>query len=278
MNNAPSIRLFVTAPLNAGAHLALDEKQAHYITQVMRLKTGNALLLFNGKDGEWLAELTEIKKRAATCHIAQQMKPQLDSPDIALLFAPVKLGRIDYLVEKATELGVRELFPVKTERTIVSRLNADRLTANMIEAAEQTERLDVPLLHPYAALYAVLEKWDATRPLFFCDESGSGSSIHSYFTSGNIPSPVGGGLGWGHGGHSVNQAPLLGEEKYKRDDMKKKCAILIGPEGGFSSTEQAYISALPYTIPLSLGPRILRADTAALAALTGVQIFLGDWR
>ena len=246
-----SIRLFVDLPLRAGESMTLEEKQAHYITQVMRLKAGNALLLFNGKDGEWLAEITEVKKRSTLCRIIQQMKPQHHSPDIALVFAPIKLGRIDYLVEKATELGVRELYPVKTERTIVTRLNDDRLRAHMIEAAEQTERLDVPLLHDFKPLYAALETWDASRPLFFCDESGSGASIHTYFTN------------------EKNTAAL---------GLKKKYGILIGPEGGFSSTEQAYISALPFTVPLSLGPRILRADTAALAALTAVQIFLGDWQ
>lgn len=249
MTHPPSIRLHVTVPLNTGAEIVLDEKQAHYSTQVMRLKTGNALLLFNGRDGEWLAELTEIKKRAVLCHIVQQMKTQRDAPDIALLFAPVKLGRIDYLVEKATELGVRELYPVRTERTVVTRLNETRLMAHMIEAAEQTERLDVPVLHAYETLYAVLEKWDRNRPLFFCDESGSGSAIASFFTRERQASPT-----------------------------STSCAILIGPEGGFSSTEHAYISALPYAIPLSLGPRILRADTAALAALTAVQIFIGDWQ
>lgn len=242
MNRASSrIRLYVSAELSEGASFALDEKQAHYITQVMRLKLSDTVSVFNGKDGEWLTEITEVKKRAVLSTCVEQLKPQKAPPDIWLVFAPIKLGRIDYLVEKATELGAAELLPVRTERTIVSRINDERLGAHMIEAAEQTERLDVPMLHPLRPLGAVLAEWPKDRTLFFCDETGGGTPLKAI------------------------------------QSAQKKVGILIGPEGGFTPTEGDSIRSLPFTMPVCLGPRILRADTAAIAALTGIQMMLGDW-
>lgn len=241
MTVSAPVRLFVAAELNEGASFALDEKQSHYITHVMRLKLSDAIAVFNGKDGEWLTEISEVKKKSVACTCIRQLKAQSSLPDLWLVFAPIKLGRIDYLVEKATELGAAELIPVQTERTIVSRINEDRLRAHMVEAAEQTERLDVPILHPLRALQNVLSGWPKDRTLFFCDETG--------------------------GGLALKDIPNDGQ----------KWAILIGPEGGFSQKEAEYIRSLPYAKPVSLGPRILRADTAALAALTGFQMMFGDW-
>lgn len=235
------VRLLVSAELSEGAPFALDEKQAHYITHVMRLKPSESIRVFNGRNGEWRAEITEVKKRAATCICVEQLRLHTQPPDIWLVFAPIKLGRIDYLVEKATELGTAELFPVRTERTIVSRINEDRLRAHIIEAAEQTERLNVPILHPLRALENVVTDWPKDRTLFFCDETGGGVPLKAI------------------------------------QSAQKKVGILIGPEGGFTPKEGDFIRSLPFTTSVSLGPRILRADTAAIAALTGIQMMLGDW-
>jgi len=237
-------RLYVTADLAAGLALELAPPQAHYLRSVLRLAPGAAVALFNGRDGEWLARIDRFGKNAGTLIVGEQRRPQDAPGDLWLLFAPVKRARIDFLVEKATELGVSALYPVATERTIVERVNLDRLAANAIEAAEQTERLSVPEIRPPQPLHRVLDGWSAPRRLLLCDESGTAPPIAEVLAR----APAG---------------PL---------------AVLVGPEGGFTQTELDAFRKLSFVSPVGLGPRVLRADTAALAALAVLQALVGDWR
>lgn len=243
MSYQPRIRLFVEHALNEGTLIPLHEKQAHYLTRVMRLKLADRLYVFNGREGEWLAEIASIKKRGAELRLISQHRAQITGPDVWLLFAPVKQGAIDFLAQKATELGIARLVPVITERTNVSRVNTDRLRANAVEAAEQSERLSVPEITEPRKLSSLLGDWDKNRKMIFCDETGQGK-------------------------------PLRAVLENETDVLR---AILIGPEGGFSDTEIETLHRLPYIVPVSLGPRILRADTAALAALACWQMMQGDW-
>jgi 16S rRNA (uracil1498-N3)-methyltransferase len=242
-NPVPKARLFIEAPLSAGALLALDEKPSHYLSHVLRLKEGDSVALFNGRDGEWRATLQMVAKRGVTVQVAECLRPHRLPPDHWLLFAPIKSGRIDLVVEKATELGVRGFGAVKTARTVVGRVNEERLRAHAIEAAEQTGRVEVPELFAYRPLEGWLHGWDVSRRLVVCDETGSGQTP------------------------SVALPPHRGQ----------KAALLIGPEGGFTQAELERLRALPYVVPMTLGPRVLRADTAAIAALTCLQLHLGDW-
>ena len=246
MSPLPRIRLFVDADLAPKAELGLTPEQSHYLTKVMRLGTGDGLMVFNGRDGEFEAHISHIAKRSATLRIQIQTRPQKGVPDIWLLFAPVKRLRIDFLAQKSTELGVSVLQPVMTQRTSVARVNQDRLLSNAIEAAEQTERLCVPEIRPLKKLDSILADWNESRSLIFCDEDDAAS-----------------------------ERPPLGEVLAGSD--AGLWAILVGPEGGFTDDEADMLRALPYTLPVSLGPRILRADTAALAALALWQSHLGDW-
>jgi len=240
-----SERLFVEGDLAAGRRLELSEAQAHYLTSVLRLRPGARLLVFNGRDGEWAATIDEAKKRSVTLALDEQTCPQEDGPDLDYLFAPLKRSRLDYMVQKATEMGVRSLTPVITERTIAERVNGERMRANVIEAAEQCGILRVPDVKAPARLSDALAGWDAARRLIFCDEEQAE----------------------GHGPvETLSQTP------------PGPLAVLIGPEGGFSQPERARLLALPFVVPLSLGPRIMRADTAAVAALALVNAVLGDWR
>jgi len=239
------LRLFVTAPLAEAAEIVLPKPQAHYLGAVMRAALGEAVLLFNGRDGEWLGHITLLSKSAATVTLARRTRTQEPEPDLWLLAAPIKRDRIDLVAEKAAELGASALWPVFTRRTVVSRVNSERLQAHLLEAAEQCERLCVPELKPPMPLERALAGWDSSRLLLFLDESGSGPPI----ADGLKELPPG--------------APL---------------ALLIGPEGGFAPEERRLLAELPFTRPLSLGPRILRADTAAIAALAVVQALVGDWR
>jgi 16S rRNA (uracil1498-N3)-methyltransferase len=241
---APATRLYVTADLAAGLSLELARPQAHYLRYVLRLAPGAAVALFNGRDGEWRAHIDRFGKNAGTLTVAEQRRPQETPGDLWLLFAPLKRARIDFLVEKATELGVGALYPVTTERTVVERVNLDRLAANAIEAAEQTERLSVPEIRPPQPLHRLLDSWPAPRRLLLCDESGTAPSIAEVLAG----APAG---------------PL---------------AVLVGPEGGFTQTELDALRKLPFVSPVGLGPRVLRADTAALAALAVLQALVGDWR
>jgi 16S rRNA (uracil1498-N3)-methyltransferase len=237
-------RLYVTADLAAGLSLALPPPQAHYLRHVLRLAPGTAVALFNGRDGEWRARIERFGKEACTLVVGERSRAQEAPGDLWLLFAPVKRARIDFLVEKATELGVAALQPVTTERTVVERLNLARLAANAAEAAEQTGRLSVPEIRPAEPLPRILERWPPQRRLLLCDESGEAPPIAAVL--------AGAGIG-----------PF---------------AVLVGPEGGFSRGELDALRKLPIVSPVGLGPRVLRADTAALAALAVLQALVGDWR
>ena len=232
-------RLFVDEALADGATITREGAPANYLASVLRLKAGAQLKLFDDRSGEWLAELTEVGRKRVTARIVEHLRPREDVPDLWLLFAPIKRGRIDWLIEKATELGVARLVPVTTRRTIVDRLNLDRLRAHSIEAAEQCERTALPALDPPVALDRLLREWPEERTLFFADEGG---------------------------GTPLAEAAEAGP-----------AAILIGPEGGFTDEEREAIRALDQARPVSLGPRILRADTAAIAAVSLWMAAAGDW-
>lgn len=236
-------RLYVTGDLGEGVAVTLDEGQTHYLLHVLRAKPGNLVSLFNGRDGEWLAEITDASKRgvAATCR--QQIDVQRGTPDIWLAFAPVKKTPSDYLVQKAAELGVSVLQPVFTRRTIVSRINEERMAANAVEAAEQSGRLTIPEIRTGISFDKLLAGWPEGRRLLFCDEGGDAKTM--------------------------TQAA--------RESRGGPCGILTGPEGGFDPAERAALRTLPFVVPVTLGPRILRADTAALAALAIWQAVAGDW-
>jgi 16S rRNA (uracil1498-N3)-methyltransferase len=234
-------RLYVTADLGADASVALGEGPSHYLLHVLRAKPGNRVLLFNGRDGEWLAEIGQLSKRGVTATCLEQTRPQDATPDIWLAFAPIKKTPADYLVQKATELGVSCLLPVYTRRTIVSRVNLERMAANAAEAAEQSERLTVPTIREAVDLDKLLASWPRERTLYFCDEGGDARPLAQAARSGSV-------------------------------------AILTGPEGGFDPAEREMLRVQSFVVPVTLGPRILRADTAALAALSVWQSAAGDWR
>jgi 16S rRNA (uracil1498-N3)-methyltransferase len=237
-------RLFVEADLAAGASVACSAEQANYLRNVLRLEVGDPILVFNGRDGEWRAELAEAGKRAAVLRVGAQVRGQEGGPNIDYLFAPLKRARLDYLVQKATEMGVARLKPVLTRRTTPERVNIERMRANAVEAAEQCGILRIPELHAPAKLERVVAGWDTGRPLLFCDE---GSELGD---------------------------PVAALAKLRPGPL----ALLVGPEGGFDETERDLLLSRPFVTRLSLGPRILRADTAAVAALALVNAVLGDWR
>ena len=241
------IRLYVDQNLAAGQGVAVSAPQAHYLGHVMRLKPGAEVALFNGRDGEWSARLATIGRGAATLAPERQTQPQSAGPDLWLLFAPIKRAPVDFVAAKATELGVSALRPVITRNTVVSRVNLERLRANAIEAAEQTGRLDIPEVFAPVALDARLADWPAGRRILMCDESGTAPPIAAALAAfaGAKPGP------W---------------------------AVLIGPEGGFSAAELDALAKTPFVTRVGLGPRLLRADTAALAALSCWQATIGDWR
>ena len=242
------IRLLVDNPLAEGNEIMTSPEQAHYLAHVMRVRLGEAILVFNGSDGEWLAHVADIGRRAVRLAVASRVRPQHVGPDLNLIVAVVKRPRLETIVEKAAELGARRVLPVLTERTNAGHANPARLTAIATEAAEQTGRLDAPQILPQARLADVLAAWPGEgspgRRLMFCDEAGEAASACEAL-QGEA------GAAW---------------------------SILIGPEGGFSPKERAAARAVPGAVPVNLGPRILRADTAAIAALTLWQATLGDWR
>lgn len=239
-----SERLYVDAGLGEGLRITLAEDQAHYLLNVLRLTTGAALLIFNGRDGEWRAEISEVKKRGATLSVLEQVRGQPPASDIDYLFAPLKRSRLDYMVQKAVELGVSRLRPVITHRTIAERINLERMRANAIEAAEQCGVLNVAEVLEPVRLDKAIDAWGDGRTLIFCDESASAEGPLNTLTA------------IGHG-------PL---------------AVLIGPEGGFDPIERELLLSRPFVTPIWLGPRIMRADTAAVAALSLVNATRGDWR
>ena len=249
-------RLFIDERLAKDQEIKLDREASHYVANVMRRRVGDPLRLFDGKSGEWLARLTQIGRKAVQVHIETQSRLFATVPDVWLLFAPVKKSRCEFMVEKATELGVRTLQSVQTRRTIAKPLRDERMALIVREAAEQTERLDLPTLLPSASLEAVLQNWDAERVLIFCDEAGE-----------DVDQP------WG--GEHGRALPML--ESLKTNPPGQKAAILIGPEGGFTPEERENLRACAFVRPVTLGPRILRADTAAVAALSLWQAACGDW-
>jgi 16S rRNA (uracil1498-N3)-methyltransferase len=238
-----SPRLFVEAPLRQGAEVTLNSAQSHYLGTVLRLKSGSQVLAFNGRDGEWEASLV-VAKRTSLLRLAGRTRMQSAAADLHYLFAPLKAARLDYMVQKAVEMGVSRLCPVLTRHSQVARVNSERMRANAIEAAEQCGVLSLPQVDEPIALSRLVAEWDPARLLVFCDENADTSDPIAAL-SGRPGSPL---------------------------------AVLVGPEGGFAADERAGLLKLPHVVRLALGPRILRADTAAVAALTLVQAVLGDWR
>jgi len=235
------IRLCVNHALGAGQSLPVERAQAHYLFGVMRLVVGDELLVFNGRTGEFLARVAEAGKRAGVLECIRQTRPLQMPPDLWLLFAPIKKARTDFIVEKATEMGAARILPVQTDFTNSERIRRDRLQAHAVEAAEQCGGTFVPEVAELQKLDRVLDQWPEGRRLMFCDET------------------------------------LVGARQTMGTAPRGPWAIVIGPEGGFSPAERDRLRAFPGAVPVSLGPRILRADTAAVVALTLWQSSLGDW-
>ena len=236
---ASTPRLFIDQPLSANARPAIDGPAAHYLLNVMRMKAGDPILLFDNRSGEWLAVVADAGKRSLTVNLERQMRPLEQVPDLWLCFAPVKKARLDWIIEKATELGIARLQPVITERTIVERVKRERLEAQIIEACEQCGRTAVPTLAEPVKLPQLLRDWPAERALLFADEAGG------------VP---------------------LSEIK-----VSAPAAILTGPEGGFTDRERALLLDCSAVRRMTLGPRILRAETAAIAATSLWMAQHGDW-
>ncbi len=236
------IRLYVEHPLGPGQSVPLTREQAHYLFGVMRLSIGGQVALFNGQDGEWRAEVVEAGKRGGVLSCVEQTKLLQLPPDLWLLFAPIKKARTDFIVEKAAEMGAARIIPVQTEFTNSERIRQDRLQAHAVEAAEQCGGTYVPEVTDLQRLDRALDAWPENRQLMFCDEATVGSAL-----------------------------------RLAESEKGKPWAILIGPEGGFSERERKRLAELPFAHVVSLGPRILRADTAAVAAMTMWQQALGDW-
>ena len=235
-------RLHLEGPLSANGEITLGREQAHYLTGVLRLSAGDAVRAFNGKDGEWLAYLATVTKKSVSLRCERRVAEAKLPPDIDYIFAPLKHARLDYMVQKATELGARRLRPVMTSRTVAERVNLDRMRANVVEAAEQCNLVHVPEVLEPEKLEKVLASWEQGRSLVYCDET------------------------------KIDTNPL---ESLKA--LKTPSAVLVGPEGGFTEDEKKLLNSSNFVIPISLGPRIMRADTAAIAALTLVQAIAGDW-
>jgi 16S rRNA (uracil1498-N3)-methyltransferase len=240
-------RLFLRASLSAGMQIELDRAQTNYLVNVLRFGEGDEILIFNGRDGEWRARLSSEGRRAHRLVIGEPTRPQPPTPDLHYLFAPLKQARLDYVVGKAVEMGVGRLRPVLTQHTQVNRLNLERMEANAIEAAEQCGILSLPTIDEPVGLSALLHSWaneEPPRRIVFCDEADEGSDPLAVLSA-------------------MPPAPL---------------AVLIGPEGGFSVEEREQLRQQSFVTALPLGPRILRADTAGVAALALVQATRGDWR
>jgi 16S rRNA (uracil1498-N3)-methyltransferase len=237
------IRLFTDHPLTSQGQVPLTPAQANYLCNVMRCSVGDQVLIFDGQNGEWLAQIDTLSKKAGALTCLQQTKPQAIPRDIHLIFAPLKKTRTDFVVEKACEMGCASVMPVFTDFTNSGRVNTDRLRAVMIEAAEQCGMTHVPILHEPVTLKKCLSEWNPARSLLFCNERQTGKPIRTVLES--------------HTGESWS--------------------LLIGPEGGFSDAEVNQLEAATYACPVTLGPRILRAETAVVAALTAWQMFKGDW-
>ncbi|GGF96937.1 ribosomal RNA small subunit methyltransferase E [Rhizobium wenxiniae] len=237
-------RLFVDAPLSANSLYEVSSEQFNYLANVLRLEAGAKVLVFNGRDGEWLAEITFPSRKKIVLQPIEQTRPQPETSDLHYLFAPLKVGRLDYLVQKAVEMGAGTMQPVMTQHVQGKITNLDRLRANVTEAAEQCGVLSIPEVCEPRKLADILERWSEDRRIIFCDEGDEGQ----------------------------NPLPILAKVK------EKKLALLVGPEGGFSEEERSLLRSLPYVTAIPLGPRILRADTAAVAALAVIQAAIGDWK
>lgn len=250
-----STRLYTPHSLSPGALIHLDVSRAHYLLNVMRKKSGDTIVVFNGEAGEWEATIGQPSKKAVSLAIGKQLAAQRSTPDLWLAFAPIK-NKSELVVEKATELGVSRILPVVTQHGVVKNINMDKLTAHAIEAAEQCERHDVPAIMPYDNLAKLLGDWPTDRVLLYGDETGSGESL----------------------------GVILSKVQAKSSDPKDPSAglgmtgLLIGPEGGFSSDEHRILQSFAPAKPFGMGPRILRADTAAVAALACIQMHYGDWQ
>jgi 16S rRNA (uracil1498-N3)-methyltransferase len=236
-------RLFVAADLSQASVVVCTANQVNYLRNVLRLQPGDEILLFNGRDGEWRARLNEVARRSVVLTPIERRRPQSEGPDIDYLFAPLKSARLDYMVQKATEMGVARLRPVLTRRTIVARVNLTRMRANAVEAAEQCGILRVPQIEEAQCLLKVLDAWDPGRRLVLCDEAAEPRSPVATLAA-LAPGPL---------------------------------ALLVGPEGGFVADEREHLLAKPFVSVVSLGPRTLRADTAAVAALALINAVVGDW-
>jgi 16S rRNA (uracil1498-N3)-methyltransferase len=237
-------RLYTTADLSTGTDVPASEDQFHYLAHVLRSEPGQEILVFNGRDGEFRARLDFPTRKRILMHMLEQTRPQPPQPDLVYLFAPLKVGRMDYLVQKAVEMGAGVLQPVQTQHTQGKIGSIDKIEANVIEAAEQCGILAVPRVEAPRRLSDVLDGWDGSRRIIYCDEGDAGQ----------------------------NPIPVL------KDIDERALALLIGPEGGFSEEERQRLHGLPFVTAIPLGPRILRADTAAVAALAVVQAVLGDWK
>ena len=245
LSDRAATRLYIPEGLAAGTDVELDPAQAHRLRHVLRLGPEAAVAAFNAAEGEWLCRTGDAGKRRLRLAVERQLRPPEPEPDLWLLFAPIKRTRLDWLIEKATELGAGALRPVLTARTQPERLNQDRLRALAIAASEQSERLSVPEIHPAERLDRVIAAWPGERHLVLCDESGAGRPIAEALSG------------------------------FARD---KPAALFVGPEGGFTDTELDALGKLPIVTRVGLGPRVLRAETAALAALAAFQAIAGDWR
>lgn len=240
-NKSSRTRLYINEAFQVGSAHHVEGNQGHYLVNVLRVRVGDYITLFNGDQGEWHAEIIKVKKGKALLSVLEKQSNQICEPDLWYLFAPVKKARLDYMVQKATELGVSFIRPIMTRHTNLDKIKAEKITNNMVEAAEQCGRMTVPQMDVIITLEEMLESFPDDRGLIFCDEAGEALTFKEI------------------------------DKKYD------KWAILIGPEGGFSEAEREKIRKHPNSIPVTLGPRILRADTAAVAALSLWQSFLGDW-
>lgn len=244
VNDFNAQRLYIEAPLAAAETIDASPEQAHYLGNVLRLGVGDEIRLFNGRDGEWLCRIVDAAKKRCRLEALHQTRPQESGPDIRYYFAPLKRARLDYMVQKATELGVARLAPVLTRYTIADRVNTARMRSNVIEAAEQCGILRVPEIAEPVKLTTLIDNWPSDRRLIFCDEAADQAS------------PI------------AALEPLQGQA----------CDVLVGPEGGFADFERERLLAHPSVVAISLGPRIMRADTAAIAVLALLNSVIGDWR
>jgi len=239
----PRTRLYIKQAFISGADIFLDEKQTHYLANVLRQQAGNSLVVFNGEDGEWIAKIAFLNKKRVTLILQKQLRSQKNAPDLWLLAAPLRSGKTETVIEQATELGISRFIPVSTQFTVASRINQERLVSVAIEASEQCERMDIPCIESMTSFQDLIARWNPDRTIIYGDESGAGKQPDELF-------------------------PHLTNGKY---------AMLIGPEGGFSSSELELLRKAKYALGMCMGPRIMRAPTAAIAAITLIQSRFGDW-